>query len=124
MARMSLFRKIAIIAAPAAALLALSGCASPFRADVARFQQLPAPQGQSFSVMADDPQLSGGLEFSQYANLVANELAEKGYVRSADPAAADLVVRRSEEHTSELQSLMRISYAVFCLKKKNTQTNT
>src|SRR3546814_9239604 len=28
------------------------------------------------------------------------------------------VVRRSEEHTSELQSLMRISYAVFCLKKK------
>src|SRR3546814_2280405 len=29
---------------------------------------------------------------------------------------------RSEEHTSELQSLMRISYAVFCLKKKNRQT--
>src|SRR3546814_5020345 len=29
--------------------------------------------------------------------------------------------RRSEEHTSELQSLMRISYAVFCLKKKNNQ---
>src|SRR3546814_10111364 len=34
------------------------------------------------------------------------------------------VTRRSEEHTSELQSLMRISYAVFCLKKKkNTQIN-
>src|SRR3546814_8349458 len=31
---------------------------------------------------------------------------------------------RSEEHTSELQSLMRISYAVFCLKKKKTHTNT
>src|SRR3546814_3275675 len=30
---------------------------------------------------------------------------------------------RSEEHTSELQSLMRISYAVFCLKKKNNKTN-
>src|SRR3546814_5635088 len=30
---------------------------------------------------------------------------------------------RSEEHTSELQSLMRISYAVFCLKKKNDKTN-
>src|SRR3546814_2426750 len=30
---------------------------------------------------------------------------------------------RSEEHTSELQSLMRISYAVFCLKKKHTTTN-
>src|SRR3546814_4130937 len=36
-----------------------------------------------------------------------------------------LVGERSEEHTSELQSLMRISYAVFCLKKKNTkQTET
>src|SRR3546814_4633137 len=31
-------------------------------------------------------------------------------------------LRRSEEHTSELQSLMRISYAVFCLKKKKKQT--
>src|SRR3546814_10874954 len=31
---------------------------------------------------------------------------------------------RSEEHTSELQSLMRISYAVFCLKKKTTYSNT
>src|SRR3546814_9729337 len=31
---------------------------------------------------------------------------------------------RSEEHTSELQSLMRISYAVFCLKKKNTTKQT
>src|SRR3546814_6459617 len=30
---------------------------------------------------------------------------------------------RSEEHTSELQSLMRISYAVFCLQKKNNRTN-
>src|SRR3546814_3794789 len=30
---------------------------------------------------------------------------------------------RSEEHTSELQSLMRISYAVFCLKKKNTHND-
>src|SRR3546814_3401945 len=33
-------------------------------------------------------------------------------------------VNRSEEHTSELQSLMRISYAVFCLKKKNTTNST
>src|SRR3546814_10719525 len=32
--------------------------------------------------------------------------------------------RRSEEHTSELQSLMRISYAVFCLKKKKTTTHS
>src|SRR3546814_2123850 len=36
-------------------------------------------------------------------------------------AFATLVQRRSEEHTSELQSLMRISYAVFCLNKKKKQ---
>src|SRR3546814_4711629 len=35
--------------------------------------------------------------------------------------AASPTTARSEEHTSELQSLMRISYAVFCLKKKNKQ---
>src|SRR3546814_3812802 len=35
----------------------------------------------------------------------------------------DDIPPRSEEHTSELQSLMRISYAVFCLKKKNTNNN-
>src|SRR3546814_3205244 len=34
----------------------------------------------------------------------------------------DLVAKRSEEHPSELQSLMRISYAVFCLKKKKNNT--
>src|SRR3546814_6476583 len=38
--------------------------------------------------------------------------------RAAEPSAP--VELRSEEHTSELQSLMRISYAVFCLKKKKT----
>src|SRR3546814_2040677 len=37
----------------------------------------------------------------------------------------EFIADRSEEHTSELQSLMRISYAVFCLKKKNkSQNNT
>src|SRR3546814_4920274 len=43
--------------------------------------------------------------------------AEKARPRIACGIAS---TRRSEEHTSELQSLMRISYAVFCLKKKNT----
>src|SRR3546814_9249295 len=37
-----------------------------------------------------------------------------------DQQIADLAAYRSEEHTSELQSLMRNSYAVFCLKNKNT----
>src|SRR3546814_3230026 len=50
--------------------------------------------------------------------------------RAVDHPAGEEVVqsparrpRRSEEHTSELQSLMRISYAVFCLKKKKKQQN-
>src|SRR3546814_6443016 len=42
----------------------------------------------------------------------------------APPAPPVEKAVRSEEHTSELQSLMRISYAVFCLKKKNTITRT
>src|SRR3546814_9162793 len=41
------------------------------------------------------------------------------FLRATVAAEADRR-QRSEEHTSELQSLMRISYAVFCLKKKNT----
>src|SRR3546814_1674189 len=41
----------------------------------------------------------------------------------ATPKQADRGIARSEEHTSELQSLMRISYAVFCLKKKKKTTN-
>src|SRR3546814_10018365 len=40
------------------------------------------------------------------------------------PAMEDNVYVRSEEHTSELQSLMRISYAVFCLKKKKHHNTT
>src|SRR3546814_4275771 len=42
------------------------------------------------------------------------------HIRQSRPAGDR---RRSEEHTSELQSLMRISYAVFCLKKKTKQEN-
>src|SRR3546814_5998537 len=38
------------------------------------------------------------------------------------PGTGKTSIARSEEHTSELQSLMRISYAVFCLKKKKTNT--
>src|SRR3546814_2950855 len=41
---------------------------------------------------------------------------------AADRGQGRAIRRRSEEHTSELQSLMRISYAVFCLKKKNKRT--
>src|SRR3546814_6556784 len=42
-------------------------------------------------------------------------------LRRSERGTAFVEFARSEEHTSELQSLMRISYAVFCLKKKNTK---
>src|SRR3546814_2152022 len=45
---------------------------------------------------------------------------EAAPTHSAQHNPVDAVPQRSEEHTSELQSLMRISYAVFCLKKKKT----
>src|SRR3546814_13262729 len=54
--------------------------------------------------------------------------ARQGRDRALQISASDRVrggasQDRSEEHTSELQSLMRISYAVFCLKKKNKPVN-
>src|SRR3546814_1515316 len=47
-----------------------------------------------------------------------NALVQPGFRRHLQ-----IPLPRSEEHTSELQSLMRISYAVFCLKKKNNTIN-
>ncbi len=75
-------------------LAGLAACATPFKADVSRFQaQLPAPQGQSFAVVADDPALAGGLEFSQYARLVEAQMERLGYTQAASPEAANLLVR-------------------------------
>lgn len=81
-------------AAAALLLLAVAACATPFKADVSRFQsQLPAPAGQTFAVVADDPKLSGGLEFAQYADLVRSRMANLGYTPARDPASAELIVR-------------------------------
>src|SRR3546814_10088754 len=57
---------------------------------------------------------------------VALKMALGYWFNIGEPRHRILVLERSEEHTSELQSLMRISYAVFCLKKKKktkTQSN-
>src|SRR3546814_6668388 len=54
----------------------------------------------------------------------ANMKAQTGDMKAAAALMAKVAGdTRSEEHTSELQSLMRISYAVFCLKKKNKEHN-
>jgi hypothetical protein len=83
-------KKVAIFLAPLA-LLALSACATPFNADVSRFQELPAPQGQSFVIRATNPANTGGIEFGKYAALVAIELQEIGYV-PASSETADMTV--------------------------------
>src|SRR3546814_11774706 len=88
---MSLSKKILALAAPAA-LLALSACATGFPAQVSRFQAMPAPQGQSFVIQAADPEDRGGLEFSQYADLVRRNLIAEGYSQAPSPEAATLVV--------------------------------
>src|SRR3546814_8711103 len=67
---------------------------------------------QQLELLGPDPAPPAGHRRAVEHQLVAEELlaAEELEVRVLHP--------RSEEHTSELQSLMRISYAVFCLKKK------
>src|SRR3546814_3091854 len=62
------------------------------------------------------PSAAGGADFD-----ASSAWATDGAIKPASAAPRRKPVRlrmRSEEHTSELQSLMRISYAVFCLKKK------
>src|SRR3546814_9055610 len=70
----------------------------------------------------------GGTEMGQglntkVAQVTATELGVDLACVRVTATDTSKVANRSEEHTSELQSLMRISYAVFCLKKKKNNTN-
>src|SRR3546814_8887648 len=72
------------------------------------------------------PYSIGRRSWGRGLSMSAKCASKKGIVTGANRLSwpsrwrsASLEVFRSEEHTSELQSLMRISYAVFCLKKKN-----
>src|SRR3546814_10013205 len=69
--------------------------------------------------LVDDETQRGTCEIDGLITAIDSDLAGAGL----HPDAGDCVLR-SEEHTSELQSLMRISYAVFCLKKKTKKTKT
>src|SRR3546814_2222145 len=79
-------------------------------------------------IQAPDDQRHGAVGQAHFG--VEEELAglEQRYRRGEqflEPLADDLgLLLRSEEHTSDLQSLMRISYAVFCLQNKNQHTET
>src|SRR3546814_5346593 len=65
---------------------------------------------------------AGDIDILYYAKpyyvVPTDELAEEAYIVLREALKRTKKVGRSEEHTSELQSLLRISYAVFCLKKK------
>lgn len=85
-------RRLAMAAVPLLLVSLAAACTTPFKADVSRFEsQLPAPQGQTFAVVADDPALAGGLEFSQYAQLVDQQMVQLGYTH-ANPETATLLV--------------------------------
>src|SRR3546814_9420819 len=92
-----------------AAVIAKSGYV-PVQIDPASFERLAAIRRASQPVKGP---VAAALIVS--AALLANQ---SWVLASVALALAGLVLLRSEEHTSELQSLMRISYAVFCLKKK------
>ena len=94
-ASMSSIKSLRRFAIPLALAAGLGACTSPsFKADVSRFAvPLPAPQGQTFAVVAEDPKLAGGLEFATYANAVAEEMTQLGYARAASPETADMLVR-------------------------------
>ena len=88
---MSIRKSLACIAAPLA-ILAVSGCATGFPAQVSRFQAMPAPAGQSFIIQGKNPEDRGGLEFSRYADLVRQHLLAEGYREAAGPQDATLIV--------------------------------
>src|SRR3546814_3612261 len=68
--------------------------------------------------------MNAGHDFSASGRDDLKRLTELVGSAMEDEPPAPTGKKRSEEHTSELQSLMRISYAVFCLKKKNKKDNT
>src|SRR3546814_2058483 len=64
------------------------------------------------------------VDVQRYYGKEAQRIAVRAAYEASEVMDQRVDVIRSEEHTSELQSLMRISYAVFCLKKKNTPNRT
>jgi hypothetical protein len=85
--------KLAAAVLLGASALGLSACATGLQTKVSRYQVMPAPQGQSFVVMAMDPNNAGGIEFSRYAELVAQRMEAQGFARAPSLNQATMVVR-------------------------------
>ena len=84
--------KLAAAALLGLSALALNACATGFPAQVSRFQAMPAPQGQSFYIVAANPADAGGLQFSQYATIVSQAMQAQGYAPAASPQSATMLV--------------------------------
>ncbi|MEM8826719.1 MAG: DUF4136 domain-containing protein [Pseudomonadota bacterium] len=76
----------------AGALLLTAACATPFTADVSRFQRLPAPTGQTYAIVAMGDEETESLEFQTYARYVAGQMNAQGYREVRTPDNANLVV--------------------------------
>jgi hypothetical protein len=97
----------------AVAALSLGSCAENFNARVSRFQALPPPNGESFVVVSSNPRLQGGLEFGQYAQLVAAQLVEKGYHPANDGARPDLIVKMAYSVDRGQQKIQSTGFSGF-----------
>src|SRR3546814_4675782 len=89
-----------------------------------RLRRRKAPKTPALISSADTPPNTIA-SLAQLTKIIGLYLSPKDVerIKEAYRFADQAHLGRSEEHTSELQSLMRISYAVFCLKKKTTHTN-
>src|SRR5262249_20120945 len=85
--------KLAVAVLIGVSALGLSACATGLQTRVSRYQAMPAPQGQSFVVVPVNAADMGGLEFSRYAELIAQRMQAQGYVRAASIDQATMVVR-------------------------------
>src|SRR3546814_3238420 len=98
------------------------------RADAQQIRNLRAHRDRGL-VEQRDPRAFGhvgGLDLGPQSGEIEQALGRDEHRRDVERRGAFLLgeFERSEEHTSELQSLMRISYAVFCLKKKKHKDTT
>src|SRR3546814_255558 len=122
-----------------AALVGLSGGASYGYMTSVRYIPVPVASLVFFTFplmvaplahLLGDERLTAGRLLAMAVGFAGIVLVLEGGIGHADPrglamafGAGTCVAFRSEEHTSELQSLMRISYAVFCLKKKKKKNH-
>src|SRR3546814_2011858 len=103
------------------------GCAQgdPASAKGLLWKPAQAASQTSCSPSSNGPTVSGGISGPACSGASRSVCsAVGGRMVGIAAASAARKASRSEEHTSELQSLMRISYAVFCLKKQNTKRHT